>query len=431
MDNKTDFMIDESDLSKIASKFEGMLKTATPSRPVDLEKCNSGILCMDGLAIFGDSYVAYLELIEQLLQIQWVEELFSRDFLKQQVLEIIRKEYPNFEHGTLNAVVAIRSLLSNTRSFVDRWRVLVPVTGIDLNGVEEFRIGNVVFTRFTGANPCLQSLRKTSSTNEILAAEYIFPLEKKIVAIVDEKGEAQRAQEKGISAVQEALDILRFYSSFSVEGQEAKMNLGLKPKLEIWSSVLIQTEKEQVHPFKIPQYIAPFYFTIDSRTLRMMNDNSIDSLDRILKLESPNRTEMQKQILNAINWFGLARQIDDEAMSFVAYCTALDMLVSEKWSTSRGERISQSVAFLIGHSVEERKRIKACQKKLWALRGDVVHAGEWSAGHKRRVYDIQETVKKVIIALLQRPNEFQTKRDLHQWVEIQCLSTPSDQKSST
>jgi hypothetical protein len=415
MDNKTDYMIDESDLSEIASKFGDIFKTASPSHPVDLDGYDSGILRMDGLAILGDSYVAYLELIEQLLQIRWVEEFFSRDFLKQKVLEIIGKGYSSFEQGTLNAVLAIRSFMNNITSSIEPWGVVVPVAGIDLDGIEEFRIGSVLFTKFVADNRFLKLADKIPSSNEIRQTEYLTSLQDKIVAVVDEKGESQRATEKGVCAVEEAMNILRFYSAFSPEGQEVKMNLGLKPKLEIWSSVLIQTEREQAHPFKTPQYIAPFYFTIDSKSLRMMNDNSIATLDRILKLKSSNRTEMQKQILNAIKWFGLARQMDDDATAFLEYYVALDMVLSLQ--RTKGRIIAKSVASLIGKDSGHKLKVEAYQKELWQIRNNVVHRGEWSAKDRRRLSGIRNTVKDVVITLLRRADEFQTKAHLQEWLE--------------
>jgi hypothetical protein len=420
MDDTSIYGIHENHLRAVVSKFEEIFKTAKPCEPVDLQNYESLVLTMDGIVLAGNSLAAYFETIERLLRIQWVEEFFSRDFLKEQVLQIIRKERSNFDQGTLNPVQAIRSFLSSITGFIEAWRVVVPVTGIDLDGVEEFRIGNVVFTKLVGANPFLRLAKKITSTNEILTREYIAPLENKTVAVVDEKGEPQRAREKGISTVEEALNVLRFYSTFFFEAQESRINVGLKPRLEIWNSLCIQKDRGELSPFKIPQFIPPFYFTIDNKTLRVMNKKSFGILNQILR--SSDRTVMEKQILNALRWFGIAREIEDAATKFVSYYIALDMLLGKKSRRSTGEIIGETVALLLSDDIRGRRRIKRDQDKLSEIRKNIVHDGDWKDEYRIHLAQIEKTAREVILTLLQRTDKLKTKEDLGGWIQNRRFS---------
>jgi hypothetical protein len=437
MDCKSDYRISDTQLKAIASRFEGIYSNVVDTQSVDLKKYEGWYMGLptDGMALVEDSLEAYSKTIEQLLEISWVQEFFSRGFLENQVNQVIRKEYRNLENRSLDSKAAIQNLLDGIKSSVESWTIAVPVSGVVLRGIAELGIGNVTIRKLTGDSPLLEKAKKILSGNKDLLKEYIGPIEDKVVAFQVEKGEPERAREKAVSAAEHALDVLRLYSTFFFEARESKISLGLRPRIDLWDFLSVEMDKEKVFLFKTPPLIHPFDFEIDERTLRGMKDMQFGIVDDILK--KTNRTALEKQILDAIKWFGLARQMDDDASSFLAYYIALDMLLSEKrsdppeWSTSYGERIAESVAFLIRHSVEERKRIKDYQKKLWALRSNIAHSGGWSEKDKRRLPGIQETVKQVIIALLERRKEFGSKKDLHQWVETQRFSTPPVGTSST
>jgi hypothetical protein len=429
--NKREYNVNPSQLRAICSKFEDIYKETVAWESIDMEKYDNWFVGLpkEGMALVEDSLNAYYETIELMLRITWVAEFLSPDFLKNELNDIIRKEYQNFVHGKLDSMAAIERFVRGLERFIEPWAVIVPVTGIHMSGIEQLTIGNVAFQKLGPDDPILRKAKKAASADEALLKEYVDPMQGRLVAILHERGEPERAREKAVSSVDEALDVLRFYSTFLFEARESRINLGLRARIELWNSLSVQLKKEKLFLFKTPKEIPPLEFRINETVMRILRENRFPIVDEILK--RTNRTEIEEQILNAIKWFGLARQMDDEAMSFVAYYTALDMLVSERrndppeWSTSLGERIAESVAFLLGRNLEHRRRIKAYQKQLWALRSKIVHAGVWLEENKARLSGIRETVKEIIVTLLARTGEFQTKDQLQQWVESQRMSRPA------
>lgn len=110
--------------------------------------------------------------------------------------------------------------------------------------------------------------------------------------------------------------------------------------------------------------------------------NSVDNgFDRIWKsIASENITELQKRLLLAIEWIGQSYNEISPSSAFLKSAIALEILFTHNEKTlinaSILSQISESIALLLGNSLDERLEIESKVKNLYSMRSAIAHAGK-------------------------------------------------------
>ena len=90
-----------------------------------------------------------------------------------------------------------------------------------------------------------------------------------------------------------------------------------------------------------------------------------------------NPNNMEKRIMNAINWVGKSLNEDDIAIATTYIAFGFEALLKNNEysmiTTGIQAQISETVAFLIGNNAEDRIEIEETFKKLYSFRSSIVH----------------------------------------------------------
>lgn len=97
-------------------------------------------------------------------------------------------------------------------------------------------------------------------------------------------------------------------------------------------------------------------------------------------LKQKNISEMKKKLLLAMEWTGRAKDDFSLETKFLDVEIALEVLFSYQkdglFTAGMGHRIAESIALLLGSTVENRIEIEKDVKKLLSKRGKIVHSGK-------------------------------------------------------
>ena len=101
---------------------------------------------------------------------------------------------------------------------------------------------------------------------------------------------------------------------------------------------------------------------------------------------APDRTFMQKQIVAAVRWVGMAQVDPNPARALVQAVTALEVLLVKD---EKKKEVSEGVAWLLGTDVNSRNGWEQSAKKLYEMRCEIVHDGKSDV----RWIDAQEAIE--------------------------------------
>jgi len=136
-------------------------------------------------------------------------------------------------------------------------------------------------------------------------------------------------------------------------------------------------------------------------------DSSALGYDRLWNtLSTPTPAALQVRVLKAVQWLGEAYAERDRAGAFIKSAIALEVLftANEKGliSASILSSISETVACLLGHDVEERLAVERRVKKHYGIRSSVAHAGKQDV-EQQDLEDFMLLVRHSIGKLLSTP----------------------------
>ena len=168
------------------------------------------------------------------------------------------------------------------------------------------------------------------------------------------------------------------------------------------------------------------FFSLD------INDSSlIDSLmgfNRVWKiLACDKRTELEEKILSSIEWIGKAIYEPDKRKSIIQYVFAIENLLmyneGKIITPSIVSQLSESLAFILGSNLEERKRITKEFRDVYTVRSAITHGGNKVVDY-RNLENAMLLSRGLITNLLTNPIFFplKTLKALFDWTTIQKFS---------
>lgn len=140
-----------------------------------------------------------------------------------------------------------------------------------------------------------------------------------------------------------------------------------------------------------------------------------------------NKTDLGKRIINSLNWLGQANNSVNLSNNLVYCMIALESLLNldtSNFSASIVNQISEGVAIITAHNLEDRKKAKKSIKNLYKLRSKIAHGKDNNLVKKEEVELIYNLVKYTIEDLLYNPEykEVKTIEDLLDILENKKLS---------
>jgi len=116
-----------------------------------------------------------------------------------------------------------------------------------------------------------------------------------------------------------------------------------------------------------------------------------------------NLNKFQKRIMLAVEWIGQSMADPSPPSAFIKAAIALEIIFTHSENAiitpSIMNQISESIALILGSSVDERLKIESQVKKLYSLRSKIVHSGnkDISQGDYKTLLEIARSVIKKIL----------------------------------
>jgi hypothetical protein len=215
--------------------------------------------------------------------------------------------------------------------------------------------------------------------------------------------------------VDQALNVLLFYfHSFRgrVRGEELR---------EVNRTILISNidEKQDFSPSsELCNMIDPDYpdEVIDNETLRLLRNNEIDKLNRILIRPLAELSPLQRDILNAIFWIGNAEKDIISTDKLIKYVTALDTLLSQD-RRDKSETVAKRYTAIMNQNSSGPEILDAyCRiKNYYIFRNNTLHAG-WRYIDPSILRSVLEDVRNLTFNLLLYAGSYKTVTELQEMI---------------
>lgn len=133
-------------------------------------------------------------------------------------------------------------------------------------------------------------------------------------------------------------------------------------------------------------------------------------------------SEYENLIRIAVASFAEGERAVSKRQKIVSYVAAVEVFFNEDGRDIVRD-IAESVAFLVGKNVTQRREIILRIKDLYQMRSDAAHV----ATEPAHVWEERLIVMRLLAELIGRRAEFRTRKNLKDWVNQKRLSVPGDE----
>jgi hypothetical protein len=267
------------------------------------------------------------------------------------------------------------------------WEIITPITNLVLTR-DFLQVGRVTFRR--NAEKILDMFKKitqsTESTEEVkkyISDELISRYNDKVLAFVTIMAkDKNNALEEGQREIDKALNVLRFYGRGTQTNDSLSYRMFIAREGYIFHGISISMYSDRAENKSTTAFNMNFTHTgiqyeyiVDDQVLDRMNSLSYDILNEMLVRDDNQRTDFEKKILDAIEFFGVGMHKSDSRFSYINFIISLELLLTNTWEPQKG-LIAERVAMLLTSDVDERKDLFSEIERLYKFRSDLVHQGD-------------------------------------------------------
>ncbi len=402
--------------------------TLDPATQSSIEINRNGVV----FSLAGDTLEEYQRILDKLFQEKDIKEKFSEKSLENMLREVISRLLSSGDSNQIQFF--LKNEFKKIQSKCKRQIVYIPIDGIFIyeQEVGSIQIGQILIEKIT-EEKLRDIIKKTRGITLSISNEFYSSEDLRQIAQEDEEvlekiflnsvcakysvnAEPTRAIELARKEAGRSLDILRFAIPILYQRQE---------------NICIELEgaagNGRCRHLIVSEDLSFFSKGLSSsRKTFDINQSRLDDLEKIgvFKLsdlfQKKDPTELEEKLIVALSWFSQS-QNQAELNSELLYLT---ICLEVFFSPERGERISEfiseSIAFMLEDSFEERKQIKKKSKYLYDLRSKVVH-GSGKPISEEDVRELQKITLKVIRKLIKNEMKFQSDKELREWIKDKKL----------
>jgi len=337
----------------------------------------------------------------------YLSEVICEDDLEKEVRNILLDAKRKKLEKSKNVFAEkLRAMLSKIKNNVCVWIVITPLGNIKIKQKQE--IGAVNFVN--GKN-----VQKYLSKNKINieAKQWITNYKEENYAICSVSAHSSdKAQEKAKEKIEKILNWLRLFyplHNFGIKGYYDE------PKHYTFIPYNLKT-KSIGHHGGITRQTGNI--VISKQAIKDLKKFGLKKIQKIEKKE--NKTQLEKKILNAINWFGQTVKYDDLINNHLRVIAALDSLVLQGPGEGN-ELFSERIAYLYTKNKKDRKTIYKIAKKAYLKRNKIVHNADLEID-KDNYIQIWQIQQQLIFILLKKTSKFKETADIANFVEKEKFS---------
>ena len=236
-----------------------------------------------------------------------------------------------------------------------------------------------------------------------------------LAACVNITAERKAAQYVARLKVDHAVALLRFLSPVNqaVGMQSYCLPLG-REKIEISTELFVTENKMRYNETVLER--GPIGWDIDADRTQFP-----DLLSLLHNLASNSGTEFRQLLYDALLLYSRSSVVADVADKLVFILVSLESMLLKDSNEPIAKNIGERMAFLIGESVEERKKIVKNVDQTYRIRSEFIHHGD-SPADLETVAEFFRNAGACFFTLLHSMNCGSTKADLIDYLEERKLS---------
>jgi hypothetical protein len=374
---------------------------------------------------------AYEDVVRTLLKNEDWSLRFSEKFIEEGLNKILLKMTEEKTLSNLRSHVS--SFIEDVQVYAKEHVVYVPLTGIQVEA-NPVQIGNVTireitdeelvsileswerhFPNIAGGAIERQNNVRESQRSIVKVLRRITCTEFRVIA------EPTRALERALEETRRILDLLR-YSIPALYPSNSDVKVAIKGELFQGSVMQLVLATDSTALSKSQVRMGPLQpLRLTQENLDHMHSIGVFRLGGILQKQYNSVSDFEKALLTGLHWYANAQTRTDPADRLRDLVTCLEAYLTPKDGNPIGTAVAEGVAIIVTRSLEDRKRIKKKIKDLYSLRSAVSHGGRTSV-LQQDVNDLEQIAGQVTMLLVDRLDEFTSKKDLLEWIENQKLA---------
>jgi len=160
------------------------------------------------------------------------------------------------------------------------------------------------------------------------------------------------------------------------------------------------------------------------KEIKNISSPNIDNLWYLIS--KPNKTQIEKNLLLAIEWIGLAITEKDPAKSLISYVISIETMLRSK-DKNITSQLAEWLAFLLESDYNKRMKIYNQFKELYGKRSSIAHNGSKSISKKDLITAFY-FCKKMVITFLINDNltKYNKIDDLKDYISLLKFTSPHD-----
>jgi hypothetical protein len=316
---------------------------------------------------------------------------------------------------------ALRKMVETLDETPKSVKVVFAVGGVSLTD-GEITIGSTILYRMdnerrerlrTAFDGILDTTKDTEEARSYLRQQtnrFLESFGELTVAEVPAVGDADRAKEDATQVSEPVFDFLQLIAAIE---EPSERQIRIIPGGDLMARqpprFVISDDETEAH---WDQKLA-FGFRLEltqARVENVINFGLQSVVDAIAKREE--RSEFDDMLLNAMHWIADAERQEQLENKITSYMTAMELFFTVEDGPIVRD-LSESVAFLLGNTLENRKRVKKLVARLYGLRSKVSHEGHRSA-LSRDVVELKTIAINVLILMSRLANRLEGKVDVQQ-----------------
>lgn len=373
----------------------------------------------------------YDNLVRSLLSEENWSEKFSEKYIRKELQSIFVKIIKSTEKQK-DAKDLLGKLVCDLENYNQEWIVLVPISGLVLK-FDRIQLGKVTLftiTRekiknlFEKIEPIITSTRNTAEEKKQLiqfSTECLSSIQNSICAEFRVIAEPDRALERAEEEARRVLDIIR-YSIPALYSNDQRVKVSLMGEITtlVKCSPMISSDSKS---FTLNnQMIGPLIpFELNDENIKQMERIGAIKLSDILTKSEKQLSEFERTLLHSVHWYSSSLtqyEIENQLLNLII---CMETLLTPRDGNPISTAIAEGIAFLLTTGFEKRKVLKEKVKDIYKLRSAVSHGGKKEI-LESDVKELNKIVRKLIVIMIKRKDEFKSQKEVLNWIEGQKLS---------
>lgn len=411
-----------------ASKLTGCLTTMwrdglenSKLSPDRIPRPNRVMMRPDKLIILkGIGLKAHEDFVQELISLKEVSSKFSKKAVEEVITDAL---FEIADTGPaeirLSAEQALQRLERRLEESPIEWKTLFPISNLHM-GVPEFSIGRVSFlgpdmlrTRKKEIEEIVGEVDREHKGQEFFESKSSLFNESCLAEVTVSAVDDTQAQNLAEQELQNSLSVLRFL--FAPVYRDRRMFVDVKGRT--WSTQFeLATYSRPAKHVAVHQAIAG-YFEPMQVSLEVVQSAPVKKLHETLSKSGDTRTELESRLVSALRTFASALGQADDRSAFLGMVSSLESFLLREHGP-RKELLAERLAFVVGNSPADRRRIYWRFKDIYQLRSDVAH-GRGTDVSSSDLFELTSIADACYLRALGLLDRFKTLAELLSWVEGQ------------